>query len=88
MIIQKKNWALDSPDGVHSYSIDRKWDMLSDYDMGGLTGAFKYSISTFVNDITSFTQAFLNSDVNNEILVNGSIERMRELGITVTAQIF
>jgi len=42
MIIQKKNWALDSPDGVHSYSIDRKWDMLSDYDMGGLTGAFKW----------------------------------------------
>lgn len=89
--------SLDSPDGVDGYSIDRIWDMLSGDDMGGLTVAFKsnaetgklgnsHKIKSFIKDLSAFTKSFVESKGDNSKLIDGFVDKMKKLGITVTVK--
>ncbi|SIR75040.1 RHS repeat domain-containing protein, partial [Chryseobacterium sp. RU33C] len=87
--------SIDAPDGVDSYSIDHKWDVLSGNDMQGLKGAFRsnekvkgafgsHSINSFQKDIQSFTSAFLKSGSSNQVINNFIQEMKKKYNITVT----
>jgi RHS repeat-associated protein len=87
---------LEEPAEITGYSQDHDRDQLSGNDMRGLKAAFTsnekasgffgaHSTTSFVKDVTAFTQAFLSSNGNSQSLINNFVNIMqKKYGVKVT----
>ena len=89
--------ATSAPAGVPSYSEHHDGDKFSGSSMKGTIANFvsketspgivgSHSTSSFIKDVTAFTNAFKNSNGDSKKLVNDFINAMQRYGIKVTVQ--